>query len=113
MWYRGLAVENETTFLPEVETILQTLNARMIVVGHTVAANGRVTPRFGGRVVQLDTGMLDGSFFPGGRASALEIRDGKLTAIYEDRREDLDPVRELAPAAPPAPVPPDSPAAGR
>ena len=113
LWYRGLALENETTFLPEVETILQTLNARMIVVGHTVAANGRVTPRFGGRVVQLDTGMLDGSFFPGGRASALEIRDGKLTAIYEDRREDLDPVREPATAAPPAPVPPDSPAAGR
>lgn len=113
LWYRGLALENETTFLPEVETILQTLNARMIVVGHTVAANGRVTPRFGGRVVQLDTGMLDGSFFPGGRASALEIRDGKLTAIYEDRREDLDRVREPATAAPPAPVPPDSPAAGR
>ena len=36
--------------------------------------------------------MLDGSFFPGGRASALEIRDGKLTAIYEDRREELGPV---------------------
>jgi hypothetical protein len=113
VWYRGLALENEGTFAPEVEAVLQTLNARMIVVGHSVAAGGRVTPRFGGRVVQLDTGMLDGSFFPGGRASALEIRDARVTAIYEDRREELDRVREPAMAAPPALLPPDSPAAGR
>ena len=87
LWYRGLAQENESTFPPEVEAILLKLKARAIVTGHTVTENGRVTPRFGGRVVQIDTGMLGGTFYPAGRAAALEIRDGRFTAIYEDKRE--------------------------
>ncbi len=90
LWYRGLALNDQSTFAPDVEAILAQLNARAIVTGHTVAANGRLTPRFGGRVVQLDTGMLGGTFYPSGRAAALEIsRDGRFTAIYEDRREEL------------------------
>jgi hypothetical protein len=40
-------------------------------------------------VVQIDTGMLDGEFYPGGVASALEIRGDTLTAIYVDRQERL------------------------
>jgi hypothetical protein len=39
--------------------------------------------------------MLDGSFFPGGRASALEISDGVVSAIYPGRRRE---VLERAPA---------------
>jgi hypothetical protein len=87
LWYRGLAQNDEGSFTPEVEAILRQLNARAIVTGHTVAADGRVRLRFGGRVIQLDTGMLGGRFFPAGRASALEILDGRVTAIYEDRRD--------------------------
>jgi hypothetical protein len=113
VWYRGLALEDEAAFAPQVDAVLQQLNARMIVIGHSVAAGGRVTPRFGARVVQLDTGMLDGSFFPGGRASALEIKDGTLTAIYEDRREELGPLTAPATAPPPLPAAPGSPAATR
>jgi hypothetical protein len=33
--------------------------------------------------------MLNGKFYPNGRASALEIDGDKLTAIYEDHREDI------------------------
>jgi hypothetical protein len=98
LWYRGLATEPESAFSEPVDGILRALGARAIVVGHTVTATGRIAPRFGGRVVQIDTGMLDGDFFPGGRASALEILNGKLTAIYEDGRVELIDV----PAAPAA-----------
>ena len=42
-----------------VAVILDQLGARAIVIGHTVAL-GRIATRFGGRVVQIDTGMLDG-----------------------------------------------------
>lgn len=87
LWYRGLAQENEPPFASELDAILLELKASAIVVGHTVTADGRLTSRFGGRVVQLDTGMLGGAFYPAGRASALEIRDGQFTAIYDDRRE--------------------------
>ena len=50
------------------------------MVGHTVPATRRITPRFGGRVWLIDTGMLTGAY--GGRPSALEIRGNTLTAFY-------------------------------
>ena len=97
LWYRGLANEPEDTFAPTLETILQRLQARAIVVGHT-PTDGRIRTRFGGRVVQIDTGMLNGTFFPGGVPSALEVKGEAMAAIYLDRREPLaTPL--LAPAA--------------
>lgn len=86
LWYRGLALEDETTFAPEVDKILEAVRARAIVVGHTVTESGRITPRFAGRVVQIDTGMLT-EVYKGGRPSALEIAGDKWTAIYEDGRQ--------------------------
>ena len=85
LWYRGLAQEPDS-FEPQVEQILQAQGARAIVVAHTPAPGGRIRSRFGGRVFQVDTGMLS-SYIPDGRASALEIKDGIFTAIYLDRRE--------------------------
>jgi hypothetical protein len=89
LWYRGLALEDEATFAPEVDALLLKLDARAIVIGHTITMDGRMRSRFGGRVIQTDTGMLAGTFYPNGRPSALEIRDGQFTAIYEDKREVL------------------------
>ena len=63
-------------------------SARAVVVGHTPTM-GRVTPRFGGRVVQIDAGMLAGKFFPGGAPAALEMHGDLFTAVYLDRREPL------------------------
>lgn len=86
-WYRGLALDNSGVTATEVDAVLAALGARTIVVGHTVSPNSRIRERFDGRVVQIDTGMLGGSFFPGGRPSALEIREGVFTAIYADQRQ--------------------------
>ena len=85
LWYRGLARDEEETFAPELAKILETVAARAIVIGHTVSDTGRIRPRFGGRVVQIDTGMLT-SVYKGGRPSALEIVGDRWTAIYEDGR---------------------------
>ena len=103
LWYRGLAEEPDPAFAPQVTNILAVLGARAIVIGHTVAAGFRIATRFDGRVIQIDTGMLGGSFYPGGMASALEIRGDTLTAIYQNGRERL-PAPASVPAAP-APVP--------
>ena len=89
LWYRGLAEEPEPAFAPALTNILELLGARAIVVGHTVPADFRITRRFDGRVIQIDTGMLGGTFFPGGMPSALEIRGDTLTAIYQSGRERL------------------------
>jgi hypothetical protein len=88
LWYRGLADEPEETFMASLPLILEKMKARSIVIGHTVALS-RITPRFGGRVVQIDTGMLGGKFYPGGQPAALEISGDSLTAIYLTRREPL------------------------
>jgi hypothetical protein len=85
LWYRGLAQEPDS-FAPQVEDILTKIAARAMVIGHTVTATGRITTRFGGRVVQIDTGMQP-AYAQGGRASALEIAGGQATAIYLDRRD--------------------------
>lgn len=98
LWYRGLALEPEPAFGPTLAGILTDLEARAIVVGHTVTGDGRIRPRFDGRVIQIDTGMLGGEWFPRGAASAVEIRGDTLTAIYEDRREPLA-APALAPTA--------------
>jgi hypothetical protein len=100
LWYRGLTANPEDAFASDVARILESLQARVIVVGHTVAPAGRITTRFGGRVVQIDTGMLGGEFYPGGRASALEIKDGRFAAIYEDGRTELPVHLVTAHAAP-------------
>jgi len=87
LWYRGLAEEPES-FAPMVDDVLAKQNARAIVIGHTVTPTGRVRPRFGGKVLQIDTGMQS-AYVPNGRASALEIDHGTMTAVYTDRRDAL------------------------
>jgi hypothetical protein len=90
LWYRGLATEPEETFAPALDRILRQVGARAIVVGHTPAPPiARIATRFGGRVILIDTGMLEGEFYPGGAPSALELHNGTLTAIYDGRREPL------------------------
>ncbi|MEO6222774.1 MAG: hypothetical protein ABIP90_05955, partial [Vicinamibacterales bacterium] len=89
LWYRGLSEPAAGVGQTEVEAILTALGARGVVVGHTVPDGFRIKSNFGGRVVQIDTGMLDGQFFPGGVPSALEIEGGRWTAIYEGRREPI------------------------
>jgi hypothetical protein len=87
LWYRGLANEPEAALSPRLDAILQRLDARAIVIGHTTVLPGKITPRLGGKVIQIDTGMVAGRFYPGGVASALEVQGDKATAIYLDHRE--------------------------
>ena len=89
LWYRGLANEPEAALAPRLDVILERMRARAIVIGHTTVLPGKITPRLGGRVIQIDTGMVNGEFYPGGVASALELQGDKATAIYLDRREPL------------------------
>ena len=90
-----------------LDGILARLGARAIVIGHTTVLPGRIATRFGGRVVQIDTGMLDGTFYPKGVPAALELQGDTVTAIYLDRREPL-PRRSLAGPVPLRPASPES-----
>jgi hypothetical protein len=88
LWYRGLATLPAAA-VPQIEAMLTRLGARRIVIGHTPQLpGGRIAARFGARVLAIDTGML-ATHYTGGRPSALEILDGRLTAIYTDGRQPL------------------------
>ena len=85
VWFRGFA-----RWLPEegrskVMGLLDQYSVSHFVVGHTIFSGMRITARFGARVFLIDTGMLS-SHYQGGRASALEFGDDRITTVYLDER---------------------------
>jgi hypothetical protein len=85
LWFRGYDQWSEEGGAPQVSKVLEAYKARHVVVGHTVQKGGRMRPRFGNKVFLIDTGMLS-NYYPGGRASALEICGGaKFIAVYPDQ----------------------------
>jgi Calcineurin-like phosphoesterase len=98
MWLRGFAQWPDSDEA-QVSALLERLGLRRFVTGHTPMLPGRIRSRFGNRIFLIDTGMLS-TYFKGGRASALELQNGRVTAIYGDSREVLEPSKAaLAPAA--------------
>ena len=86
LWFRGYDQWSEEEGVSKAEKILGAFNATNIVVGHTVQKTARIRARFGGKIIQIDTGMLS-SYYHGGKASALEIGgDKKFTAVYLDQQ---------------------------
>ena len=88
-WYRGLAQGDEAALLPSVEKVLQSMGVKAVVIGHTPTGDGKIHPRFGGRVQVIDVGMLAEL---GGHLAALELApDGSMTAIYPMSPAALEP----------------------
>jgi Calcineurin-like phosphoesterase len=86
LWFRGYDRWSDQEGEPQASKILESYKATHIVVGHTVQNGGRIRPRFGDKVFLIDTGMLS-SYYPGGRASALEIcGESKFIAVYLDKQ---------------------------
>ena len=86
LWFRGYDQWSEEEGAPQASKVLEGYKATHVVVGHTVQKGGRIRPRFGNKVFLIDTGMLS-SYYPGGRASALEIcGDAKFIAVYLDQQ---------------------------
>ncbi|MCH7825243.1 MAG: metallophosphoesterase [Acidobacteria bacterium] len=89
LWFRGLALWPEDEHDADVRELLDLQEIEHIVVGHTVQLDGIVKTRFDGAVFLADTGMLTN--FYNGRPSALEIEDGRFTAVYVGERRQLYP----------------------
>ena len=78
LWYRGLARGDELAESPALEAVLTHYGASRVVLGHTPDLNV-VTPRFGGQVVIIDTGM---SAYYGGHRASLLMENGVITARH-------------------------------
>ena len=85
VWFRGFARWQPEEGLSKVMGLLDQYSVSHFVVGHTILSGMRITARFGARVFLIDTGMLS-SYYQGGRASALEFGDDRITAVYLDER---------------------------
>jgi len=88
LWYRGFAQWTDEQGQALMGDLLGRFGASRIVVGHTPTPNGRIVPRFDQRVFMIDTGMLASVYK--GRASAFEIVNGEIAAIYTDGRTVLN-----------------------
>ncbi|MFY0564410.1 metallophosphoesterase [Archangium lansingense] len=94
LWFRGYALGEEEVAAKALETVLQRFGAKRMVMGHTTDRDGKIRARFGGKAVFIDTGLSTGY---GRNLSALELRGGRVTALYVSERVEL-----VAPEAAPA-----------
>jgi hypothetical protein len=82
LWFRGFATWTDDEGAAKMAALLKFHKVNRFVTGHSVQTGGRITERFGGSLFLIDTGMLNGRFFPSGRASALEITGTSTKQIY-------------------------------
>jgi hypothetical protein len=100
LWYRGLASNDEVIEAPHVDALLTFYDVDRIVIGHT-PGYGTIVPRFGGKVLMIDTGI---SAYYGAHLASLIIEGdtllnnqrGKLLAIPTG---DTDPLPYFLEAA--------------
>jgi hypothetical protein len=85
LWYRGLALNSETTERALVDALLAQHRVARIVVGHTKRAS-TVLPRFDGRVIVTDIAMPTDFADP---HAFLVQENGALTTIYRGQRVPL------------------------
>ncbi len=82
LWFRGFSSWSDAEGAQKVAALLAKHRAGRFVTGHSVQAEGRIRERFDGRLFLIDTGMLGGRYFPGGRPSALELAPNAVRQIY-------------------------------
>lgn len=82
LWFRGFSSWSDEEGAPQISGLLSKHRTKRFVTGHSVQPEGRIRERFDGRLFLIDTGMLGGKFFPGGRPSALELAPAAVRQIY-------------------------------
>ncbi|KAI9293518.1 Metallo-dependent phosphatase [Neoconidiobolus thromboides FSU 785] len=80
LWYRGYSKESEDEMCPKLTEVLNRLEAKRMVIGHTIQKKNRITARCNNRIILIDVGIS--SYFRGGHLAALEITDEFTRAIY-------------------------------
>ncbi len=97
LWFRGFALWPDAEAEKHIPALLASYGAEHFVVGHTPQLSGGIRSRVGGRVFLIDSGMLDGPFYPGGVEQALEIVDGRFNVV--DAKGRRTPVQSHQPIA--------------
>ena len=90
LWYRGNVGCARVTEEHRLAEALEGIGADRVVIGHTPTHGRQVLQRFGGKVIEVDTGML-GSYYAGS-GNALVIENDDLSVVTEDGAYIADPI---------------------
>ena len=81
LWYRGNVGCPAPIEIDRLALALDRIGARRVVIGHTPTIGRQVLSRFGGRVIEIDTGMLSDYYH--GSGNALLVEGDRLQVIHE------------------------------
>ncbi len=91
LWYRGNVGCGELLEEHRLDAALAAIGATRVVVGHTPTPSRTVLQRFGGRMIEIDTGMLN--FYYKGSGNAL-VLEGDSVHVYNQATETPTAPRE-------------------
>jgi hypothetical protein len=92
LWYRGNIACSGIIEEQRLDETLQAIGAERVVVGHTPTPGRRVLERFDGRLVEVDTGMLN--FYYKGSGNALVIEGGELRVFNQSGADPYAPIAQ-------------------
>lgn len=90
LWYRGNVVCSELIEYDKLTATLEAIGADRVVIGHTPTPGRKVLERMDGRIVEIDTGMLNNYY--GGSANALVIDESGLSVANQDGETRVAPM---------------------
>jgi hypothetical protein len=89
LWYRGNVACCRVIEEGRLHAALTAIDAQRVVIGHTPTPGRRVLERFDGRIIEIDTGMLEERYR--GSGNALVIEGDRVSVINQASREVLTP----------------------
>ncbi len=90
LWYRGNVGCGELVEEHKLEAALDAIGATRVVIGHTPTPSRRVLQRFDGRVIEIDTGMLN--FYYKGSGNALVIEGDSVMVLNQNSDSPTPPL---------------------
>jgi len=90
LWYRGSSACNGLIEGDGLNTALGRIGATRAAIGHSTTITRRVQQRMNGRIIEINTGMLESSYQ--GSGYALIIEDDGLSVVGENGETDLSPI---------------------
>lgn len=90
LWYRGNSVCSALIEGDGLSAALQRVGATRVAIGHTTTKSRRIQQRIHGRVLEINTGILESVYE--GSGYALIIEDGVLSVVGEHGETGLSPL---------------------
>ena len=90
LWYRGSSTCNGLIEGDGLNTALSKIGATRAAIGHTTTITRRVQQRMNGRIIEINTGILESVYK--GSGYALIVEGDALSVVSEDGVIDLSPI---------------------